>query len=375
MIKKYLIAGSVVLMSVILCLSSCKKEDSPGDKDNGLDRKPMLTHYADQYILPAYNQMQNSLNVLKTKADAFAAAPDENTLGQLQQAWKNAYIDWQKTDLVEFGPGEEVSLRMYMNTYPTTPSKIDNNIATGSYDLETFGNKDAQGFPGLDYLLNGIAGTPAAIVTLYTTDMQATARKQYVQAIITKMIEKVNGVKQNWASYRTTFVEKTGTDANSSLSKMTNAFVLYYERYLRSGKIGYPAGVMTGVALPSHTEAFYSPTLSKELAVASLKSVIAFYEGKSYDGSTSGACMKTYLAAIGTKDAGGNLMADVISTRLQEALAALEGLNGTIKNAVTDNRTEVLKVYEELQQVVALFKVDMVSAFGISITYVDNDGD
>lgn len=375
MIKKYLIAGSALLMSVIFSLSSCKKEDGPADSNSGLDRKPMLTHYADQYILPAYAQMSNSLATLKGKADAFATAPDEQTLNQLRDAWKNTYIDWQKTDMVEFGPGEDISMRMYINTYPTTPSKIDNNITTGGYDLETFGNKDAQGFPALDYLLNGIANTPAAIVALYTTDAQAAARKQYVQAVIAKMIEKVNGVKTNWASYRNTFVEKTGTDANSSLSKMTNAFVLYYERYLRSGKIGYPAGVMTGVALPSHTEAFYSPALSKELALASLKSVIAFYEGKSFDGSTSGACMKSYLAAIATKDANGTLMADVISTRLNEALTELQGLNTTIRDGVTNNRPAVLKIYEELQEVVALLKVDMVSAFGISITYVDNDGD
>jgi uncharacterized protein len=150
---------------------------------------------------------------------------------------------------------------------------------------------------------------------------------------------------------------------------------LYYERYLRSGKFGYPVGAMTGVASPEHTEAFYSPELSKELAQAALQSVIRFYEGKSYDGNQQGEGMKSYLAALATKDDDGTLMADRISLAFQKASTSLQGLNTTIKDGVVNNRTTVLGIYEDLQGAVALLKVDMVSAFGISITYVDNDGD
>lgn len=372
--KHWMAAGTLVLL-MVAGFVSCKKSDDKGSGDNGLDRKPMLTNYADNYILPAYQAMESGLNTLQAQATAFTEQPTEANLSSLKATWRSAYLTWQTVDLLEFGPAEEVSLRMYMNTYPVTTTKVEENISSGSYNLETFGNKDAQGFPALDYLISGLGSTPATILEKYTTDPLAANYKKYLKDVIAKMQEKISGVKNSWTNYRNTFVSATGTDVNGSISKMTNAYVLYYERFLRSGKIGYPVGAMTGVALPTHVEAYYTPEFSKELAVKALESVIAFYEGKNYDGTVTAEGMKSYLAAVGTKDESGTLMADVISTELNTALNALKGFNTTFRDGVVNNRPAVLGIYENLQQVVALLKVDMVSAFGISITYVDNDGD
>jgi predicted lipoprotein len=375
MTRKYWMAAGTLILLTIAGFVSCKKSDDKDSGDNGLDRKPMLTNYADNYILPAYLAMETGLTSLQTQATTFTEQPTEANLSSLKAAWRSAYLTWQTVDLLEFGPAEEVSLRMYMNTYPVTPSKVNENISSGNYDLETFGNKDAQGFPALDYLINGLGSTPTSILEKYTTDPLAANYKKYLKDVITKMQEKVTSVKNSWANYRNTFVSATGTDVNGSISKMTNAYVLYYERFLRSGKIGYPVGAMTGVALPTHVEAYYSPEFSKELAVKAMESVIAFYEGKNYEGTATAEGMKSYLTAVGTKDESGTLMADVISTELNIALNALKGFNTTFRDGVVNNRPAVLGIYENLQQVVALLKVDMVSAFGISITYVDNDGD
>ena len=102
---------------------------------------------------------------------------------------------------------------------------------------------------------------------------------------------------------------------------------------------------------------------------------MAFYEGRSFDGNAVGSSMKSYLKAIGTKDDNGALMADVITTELTDVDTKLKALQVSLKDAVQNNRPQVLAIYDEAQQVVPLIKVDMVSAFGISITYVDNDGD
>jgi hypothetical protein len=264
---------------------------------------------------------------------------------------------------------------MFMNIYPLSVQRVNDNITAGSYDLETFGNKDAQGFPALDYLLNGLAGSNTIVVGLYTTDAKASARKQYMQAVIAKMLSKLQTVRNEWTSYRAAYIEKTGTDVNSSLSKTLNAFVLYYERYVRAGKIGLPVGAMTGVSKPELSEAYYTPSLGKSLALTALNSVKAFYEGRSYDESSDGQGMKDYLAAIGTRDDSGQLMAEVVSTELDQATVALQNFNNTIVSGVVTDRNTLISIYEHLQDVVPLLKVDMVSAFGISVTYVDNDGD
>lgn len=372
MLRKILLYTGLAT-TLLLSLYACNKGDKKKDDAAALDRKPMLSHYADNYILPAYDAISQDLNMLKEKVSSFNANPNSSTLSSLKTAWETAYLSWQSVDLLEFGPAEEVSLRSYMNTYPATVSKIENNIASGSYNLETFGNKDAQGFPAIDYLINEL--DEAGTITRFTTSSNAAAYKTYLNDVSQKMLEKVNAVKNSWTSAKASFTDATGTDAAGSLSKMTNAVVLYYERYLRSGKIGYPVGAMTGTALPGHTEAYYSPELSKKLAVKALESYIGFYEGKNFNGTAGANGMKQYLAAIGTKDNDGTLMAEVISRSLQDGLTALQGLNGTLKDGVSNNRVAVLSVYDKLQLSVALLKVDMVSAFGISITYLDNDGD
>ena len=363
--KRILYAAFLAVIVVAGATTSCNKnDDNPSPNDNsGLDRQPMLINYADNYIMPAYADMLSKLQDLKTAIETFNATPTQQSMQSASNAWRTAYMVWQKVDLLEFGPAFDASLRSFINTYPVTLSKLDANITSGSYDLEAFGNKDAQGFPSLDYLLNGIA------LDKYTSDAQAQNRKQYLLAVVNKMIEKVTKVKNDWVAYRNTFVNSTSTDVNSSLSIMVNNFVLYYERYLRGGKIGLPVGAMTGVAKPELVEAYYSQDLSKNLAAEALKNVIAFYKG------ATGESMKTYLAALGTKDDNGVLMADVIETELQQALAAVGNLNGPLATAVQNDRATVLKAYDEIQQVVPLLKVDMVSAFSISITYTDNDGD
>lgn len=377
MMKKWLFISAFSLVATSLFFAACKKkeDDNGTPATNNFDGKAMLSNYADNYIVPAYAEIAAKLTDLQTKVNQFTTAPAEPSLTEARTAFRTAYIAWQKTDLLEFGPAEDVSLRMYINTYPVTTTKVNGNILNGTYDLEQFTNKDAQGFAAVDYLLNGLAATDAGTIEQYTTEAQATNRKKYLQDVVAKMVSKLQTVNTGWAGYKTTFVNSTGTDAGSSTSKMVNAFVLYYERYLRSGKIGLPVGAMTGVAKPEIAEAYYSPDLQKELVHTALGAVQAFYEGKSYNGA-AGTGMKNYLAAIGTKDDNGKPMADLISEELQQAATGVQNLNGnSIVSNVATNRTAVLQVYDQLQQVVPLLKVDMVSAFGISITYVDNDGD
>ena len=373
--KKWLIGSMICALSGVVFLAACKKKNSDDDNtpSNNFDRKAMLTNYADNYIVPAYTVMESSLQELKGRTEVFTSIPNDQNYANVLNAWLEAYNVWQRVDMLEFGPAEDVSLRMYINTYPVTTSKVEANITVGSYDLESFNNKDAQGFPAINYLLSN--GDKATIKALYTTDSKAAARKKYLNDVVDKMLQKVKGVKEAWGTYRTTFVNATGTDAGSSTSKMVNAFVLYYERYFRSGKIGLPVGAMTGVAKPELVEAYYTPDFSNQLAIISLSAVMAFYEGRSFDGNAVGSSMKSYLKAIGTKDDNGALMADVITTELTDVDTKLKALQVSLKDAVQNNRPQVLAIYDEAQQVVPLIKVDMVSAFGISITYVDNDGD
>lgn len=373
--KKWYLAPVITGFLAILSVVACNKKDDDASPSNDLDRKPMLENYANNYILPAYNDMDLALTLLKAQITAFVNNPTEQNLTSARNAFKDAYMVWQNVDVINFGPASDNSLRDFMNIYPVTTGKVEGNISSGSYNLDAFGAKDAQGFPALDYLLNGIGNTDAAIVSMYTTDANAANRKKYLQDVTDKMLEKVTVVKSEWDTYKSTYAGNTGTDAGGSLSLMVNGYVMYYERYLRSGKVGLPVGAMTGVAKPDLSEAYYMPELGKELAVEANIAMREFFEGYTFGTQVKGEGMYSYLSAIGTTDENGKLMADVIVDEMEQATGKLRNIPTTIQDGVSNNRTYMLETYEELQDVVPLLKVDMVSAFSISITYTDNDGD
>lgn len=363
--KWYLFTGILALMMTLAVVSCTKKDDDDAEPSNELDRKPMLENYANNYVLPAYNDMETSLNKLKAVISDFSTNPTLSKYFEAQLELENAYLQWQSTDLYQFGPGEDAQLRSFVNTFPVTVSKVKSNISSGSYDLEAFGNKDAQGFPALDYMLNDME------LDMFTTEPMAANRRQYLLDVVTKMADKVSAVRQQWETYKTTFIENTGTDASGSLSQMVNNYVLYYERYLRGGKVGIPAGAMTGTALPSNVESLYTPENSKKYLIAALNAVLRFYQGDRLVHES----MKTYLVALGTTDDNGKLIADLVEEEMNQAIQSVERLGGTLQYNIINNKTQVLEAYDEIQDVVPLLKVDMVSAFSISITYTDNDGD
>ena len=72
---------------------------------------------------------------------------------------------------------------------------------------------------------------------------------------------------------------------------------------------------------------------------------------------------------------GGSLLSVVIENQFTEIISGLNGLSDPLSNEVVVNNTQGDLVYDKLQQLVPLIKVDMTSALGVQITYQDNDGD
>ena len=68
------------------------------------------------------------------------------------------------------------------------------------------------------------------------------------------MVNNTNEVIDSWTSYRDVFVSSTENTATSSINKLTNDFIYYYEK-VRANKIGIPAGFSNDV-LPDDRSIF-----------------------------------------------------------------------------------------------------------------------
>jgi predicted lipoprotein len=344
----------------------------------GSDRKAMLTHIADNIILPDYASFKTKFDDMLAKSDAFIAKPDKASLAAFRQAWATAYTDWQKVELFDVGPAEKHTLRNFFNIYPTNVAGIEEYVAAGSGTFEVPASYPKQGFPALDYLINGLGTTDDAILARYTTAADAGKRLAYLKRLTTQMNTMFTTVYGEWTGgYRDTFINCTGLDAGCSTSKLVNGYVLHYERYIRSGKIGIPSGAMTsGTPNPETIESLYRKDLSLALAKTAHQAAVDFFNGKSTKTGQEGPSLKTYLNSLGAKDSRtGTSLVDIINQQFTASAAQLNALQPVLYDDIKTNNPAVVQVYTEMQKAVRMLKVDMTTAMSITITYTDNDGD
>lgn len=365
------------VMLIYACSGSKTNSPEPEPIDEGKDRKVILTHWADNIIVPTYAGFKTKLDAMVAKSAAFSAKPEVASLTEFRQAWVEAYIEWEKAELFDVGPGARRAIRSYYNIYPANVQGIAANIDNPAASLETTLSFDRQGFPALDYLLNGVGKNDAEIVSYYTSAAGA-KRLAYIKRITDHMQSLLDGVIADWnGSYHDDFVTKTGTDIGSPMGELVNGYVLHYERYIRSGKFGIPSGAMLdGVVAADKVEAVYKKDISKILAQTAHQAAVDFFNGKNVKTGAEGPSFKSYLDALGAKETGtGKSLSEIINAQFAASKTKIDGLKPDLHQEVTENNQAMKDVYTELQKAVRMLKVDMTSAMSITITYTDNDGD
>jgi predicted lipoprotein len=371
----------LVLVVVIAGVWGCSGSGGdPSPADNSKDRQEILTHWAENIIIPSYEKFDVKFDIMLTKSVEFTDAPTNESLAAFRAAWVDAYSEWQKIELFEFGPADRYTVRNFFNIYPTDVAGIAANIADPLANLEVPGSYARQGFPALDYLINGVAADDDGIVAYYTTGEDAAESLAYLKKLTDRMNMLITNVITEWnSSYKDTFVSSTGLDIGSSMGIVVNAYVLNYERYIRSGKIGIPAGIVggiSGIAYPDKVEAYYKQDISKQLAMIAQEATVGFFNGVDVSTGTDGPSFKSYLDALGAKDSStGTLLSEIINGQFTTIDSKLDLLSENFYEEVQTNNQAMKDVYTEMQKAVRLLKVDMTSAMSITITYTDNDGD
>jgi hypothetical protein len=156
-----------------------------------------------------------------------------------------------------------------------------------------------------------------------------------------------------------------------------NGYVLNYERYIRSGKIGIPSGAMLdGVVAANKVEAFYRKDLSLILAKTAHQASENLYYGKSTMTGEQGPSLRSYLLALNAKDELlGNPLVPQIDSQFAIVGSRLNELHPNFAEEVLNNNQAMINTFAEMQKLVRLLKVDMTSAISVGITYLDTDGD
>ena len=91
------------------------EDTSTTDRDAGAveayTRGAMLTNWADNIIIPAFEALVDNMDSLSLAANTFTENPNQENLMNLKQSWLNAYLTWQTVAMFDIGKAEEITLR------------------------------------------------------------------------------------------------------------------------------------------------------------------------------------------------------------------------------------------------------------------------
>lgn len=365
----------IPLVSLVI-LTNCGSEGGNNGPSDSFDREALLTHWADNIIIPAYTDLSDELALLTSATSTFVTTPNQTNMEDLRQHWLDAYLAWQWVEMFDIGKAEEITLRNYVNVYPLNEVDMEATLLSGTYDLSSVNRQDEQGFSAIDYLIYGVADTDENILGVYTDGVNGSLYKTYLSDVSERIETLVHEVLADWENgYRETFISRSGSSATESVNKLTNDFMYYYEKHLRAGKIGIPAGVFSETPLSDRVEARFSGELSKQLFMEALDATQNFFNGFAFGSSSSdGLGFDDYLESVdATKDDGA--LSVLINAQFESARTMANSLSDNLLSQVEVDNDLMLQTYDELQKNVVYLKVDMFQALNIQVDYVDADGD
>jgi len=361
---------SLILFCVSCLLLSCKKEQK--QSEDSFNRKAMLENYAKNLIKPAFTELQNKLNTLKTASSDFIQNTNVTTLQNLQTAWEEAYTAFQYANAYNFGPAGEQgitkSLVEEVATFPASATKIENAIMNNNANFNDF-NRDARGFLTVEYLIFDVNGNNNAVLTAFAN----TNRKNFLSGAVDNIQQRIDAVVNAWnGSYYNEFINAEGSSAGSSTALLYNEFVKSFES-IKNYKLGIPLGKRPGQTTtePTLVEAYYSGKSLKMLQ-NHLQSIENIWYGKDKNGN-DGIGLYEYLESV----EGGKQLIESTKTQWNAVKTVLNSIPSTpsVSTQIQNAPAPIENLHTEIQKHTRYFKSDMSSLLGIAITYSSGDGD
>ena len=324
--------------------NSSSSDNSQTDDTPSFNHKNMLINWVDNIILPSLDNFNLSLTVLKESTETFVNAPTSETFSKVKEDWLASFLKWQYVEMFDIGLAEEIYYKNRVNLYPANVNKIESNISNQNYDLDESVNFSSQGFNSIDYLLFGIGENEEEIILKYSDENLKYGK--YLTDVVEKMISLTSSVRSSWNSeFRESFINSTDNTATSSINKLVNDFIFYFEKGYRANKIGIPAGVFSDNPLPDRVEAYHGKNYSKILALEATEAIDNFFNGRSInDVDSSDLSIRDYLDYVEAEKE--DKLSEKINNQLIKIKDKLSELNTNFSQQITDENLQMLITYD-----------------------------
>lgn len=356
----------IALLSVVLVACGDDGDTEEDDPDTTeMDFTDHLSNQVNNIIIPSMTDYQSKMSDFVTAVNNVSASADQASLDALRAAYQAAYLSYQAVAVHNYFATANLNLINTTNLYPADTDLLENLIANESYNFSTTAQERANGFPAIDFMLYG----PADVLNYFKDDPK---RLAFLSALVNDMKSKADALVERWSgSLKTNFVENGGTQLGSSISVQLNESMVYYEDQVRENKVGIPIGRLGPNDSPitpdaTKIEAYYqslfdgNESFTFALLKASIEEMESMYLGETVE-RTDGVGYEDLLLA---RDQAG-IDADIKAQ--YQSIYDIIASRSTIAGDAT--------LYENIQNIVTLYKSDLFPVLNVQDADGANDGD
>lgn len=332
---------AVFTLAAAVTLASC----------SGTSRQDTLAALADTAIIPTYEQLAIDSQRLSDAATDFCRASDEVTLAAVNAELANTRASWSISEAFWIGPVMERRSWAVVD-WPVDADDIESLISEdgvlSAERLATRVGADQRGLGAIEYVLSGSFEDPR--------------RCEYLVSIAQVVATEAALIPADWTNsfdggeaYRITFAN----NESSELDDLVNDIVFLLEA-MTDAELGAALGEMNRAvnvdAIVEGPAALGAADLQHHLY--GLRSVLVGSDGNSG------------LSPLFTGQLTGSL-----TDALDDADAAIEAVEGPLREAAADRSVEALAARNALKNLQILVNTEVVSTLGVTIGFSDADGD
>lgn len=353
----------LLCLGCLFLLIACSEENSV--EPTAEDFSNLLRNQVEQVVIPTMTTYAQHMADLSKAVENMENNITSVQIDIVRSEFKRAYVSYQAAAVHNYYATANQSLVETSNLFPIEESTLEELITNKTYDFNTSKNSRANGFPAIDFMLYHSDNTLEYFE-------ENPLRLDFLQALVTAMKNKADVLVNQWnGNLKTNFVENGGTQLGSSISVQLNQTLLYYEKRIREDKIGIPIGRLG----PNDTPILPSPN-----------SIEAYHESRSSGNQeftlslVKAAVQEMEDIYLGSTRAEDNAMGydDLLTARDQA------GTDADIKSqyaniyAEIDRRSSIGEndqLYEEIQNLITLYKSDLFPLLNVQDADGKNDGD
>jgi len=360
---------AAVWISLVLTVQCLHAQPAPEEKN--FSREAMLRALAQKVIVPSYARLAANCRALADDIEQFNASPDQAALDRTRGAWNAAFVAADSLRCFQTGP---VADREFVSTFyywQALPNRIEGIVKdpSQSIDQALLDNAGAtvKGLYAMEYLLfdrrGGQPGEPPESAKALDLLSASQRRREYLAALARDVTQEAGQLSRDWsATGPQSTAEKFAAGGQASVNLLINQLTQSLENTIQNH-------LNFALMLPAPVDRQLN-RIKGTRSGTSLQSVIVALEGvdKLYRGENG-------LAPHDSVNRLNPALAARVRDKLTATIAATREIGEPLERAVVDKRAAVQNAVGQAHELEILFKVDLASALGVTITFTSGDGD